>query len=59
MFCVSSFDADPLYVVTELQPDGNVSRFLDQNPKADRAKIVRTLPVLASAHFYHGARYST
>ncbi|KAJ7629388.1 hypothetical protein DFH06DRAFT_719248 [Mycena polygramma] len=40
MFGVSPWDADPLYVVTQFQPDGNVLRFLERNPNADRAKIV-------------------
>ncbi|KAJ7772224.1 kinase-like domain-containing protein [Mycena metata] len=40
MFGVSPVDADPLYVVTQFQPDGNVNRFLEQHPQADRAKIV-------------------
>ncbi|KAF8184154.1 hypothetical protein K438DRAFT_1838429 [Mycena galopus ATCC 62051] len=40
MFGVSPLDADPLYVVTQFQPDGNVLRFLERNPNADRARIV-------------------
>ncbi|KAJ6602491.1 hypothetical protein DFH09DRAFT_1124971 [Mycena vulgaris] len=40
MFGVSPLDADPLYVVTQFQPNGNVLRFLEQNPHADRARIV-------------------
>ncbi|KAJ7471827.1 kinase-like domain-containing protein, partial [Mycena latifolia] len=40
MFGVSPLDADPLYVVTQFQPNGNVLRFLQQNPHTDRAKIV-------------------
>ncbi|KAJ6452287.1 hypothetical protein C8R45DRAFT_86143 [Mycena sanguinolenta] len=39
MFGVSPLDADPLYVVTQFQPDGNVMRFLERNPNVDRAKI--------------------
>ncbi|KAJ7640158.1 hypothetical protein B0H17DRAFT_1023203 [Mycena rosella] len=40
MFGISPLDADPLYVVTQFQTNGNVMRFLQQNPHADRAKIV-------------------
>ncbi|KAF7360950.1 Protein kinase domain-containing protein [Mycena sanguinolenta] len=40
VFGISSLDADPLYVVTEFQENGNVNSFLQQNPEADRAKIV-------------------
>jgi hypothetical protein len=40
MFGVSPLDADPLYVVIQFQPDGDVIRFLDQNPQANRSKIV-------------------
>ncbi|KAK7018606.1 kinase domain-containing protein [Favolaschia claudopus] len=38
-FGVSPLDADPLYVVTQLQTNGNVMRFLEQNPDVERAKI--------------------
>ncbi|KAJ7119484.1 hypothetical protein C8R44DRAFT_877912 [Mycena epipterygia] len=40
MFGVSPLDADPLYVVTQFHPNGNVLRFLERNPHADRARIV-------------------
>ncbi|KAJ6510423.1 kinase-like domain-containing protein, partial [Mycena sanguinolenta] len=40
MFGMSPLDADPLYVVTQFQPDGNVMRFLERNPNVDRVKIV-------------------
>jgi hypothetical protein len=40
MFGVSSLDADPLYVVTQFQPDGNVTSFIEQHAETDRAKIV-------------------
>ncbi|KAJ7902704.1 hypothetical protein B0H14DRAFT_2667320 [Mycena olivaceomarginata] len=40
MFGVSPWDADPLYVVTQYQPEGNVLGFLERNPNADRTRIV-------------------
>lgn len=33
-------DADPLFLVTSFQPDGNVRQFLRRYPNADRPKIV-------------------
>ncbi|KAJ7475199.1 hypothetical protein B0H11DRAFT_2195216 [Mycena galericulata] len=38
-FGVSPSDADPLYTVTQFHPN-NVLRFLERNPRADRARIV-------------------
>ncbi|KAJ7259794.1 hypothetical protein C8J57DRAFT_1515160 [Mycena rebaudengoi] len=37
---VSSFDADPQYVVTPFHPNGNVVRYLERNPDVDRANII-------------------
>ncbi|KAJ6453969.1 hypothetical protein C8R45DRAFT_1065143 [Mycena sanguinolenta] len=51
VFGISSLDADPLYVVTEFQENGNVNRFLEQNPEADRAKIV--LDVALGMQYLH------
>ncbi|KAJ7075996.1 hypothetical protein B0H15DRAFT_805837 [Mycena belliarum] len=40
IFGVSPSDADPLYLVNQFQPNGNVLRFLQQSPQTDRSKIV-------------------
>ncbi|KAJ6577746.1 hypothetical protein B0H19DRAFT_1253057 [Mycena capillaripes] len=40
VFGVSSRDADPAYVITQFQPEGNVNHFLKRHPKMDREKIV-------------------
>ncbi|KAJ7259798.1 kinase-like domain-containing protein, partial [Mycena rebaudengoi] len=37
---VSSFDADPQYIVTPFHPNGNVVRYLERNPDVDRANII-------------------
>ncbi|KAJ7074507.1 hypothetical protein C8F01DRAFT_1010854 [Mycena amicta] len=39
-FGISPTDADPLYVVTVHQSNGNAMDFLKQNPRVDRSKIV-------------------
>ncbi|KAF7334676.1 Protein kinase domain-containing protein [Mycena venus] len=52
MFGVSPLDADPLYVVIQFQPDGNVTRFLEQHPQVDRVKIVSE--VALGMQYLHG-----
>ncbi|KAF8167051.1 hypothetical protein K438DRAFT_247706 [Mycena galopus ATCC 62051] len=52
VFGISSLDADPLYVVTEFQQTGNVNRFLQLNPEANRAKIV--CDVALGMQYLHG-----
>ncbi|KAJ7831967.1 kinase-like domain-containing protein, partial [Mycena leptocephala] len=52
MFGVSSLDADPLYVVTQFQPDGNVTSFIEQHAETDRAKIV--YDVAFGMQYLHG-----
>ncbi|KAJ7183441.1 kinase-like domain-containing protein, partial [Mycena filopes] len=46
-----SLEADPLYVVTEHQPNGNVARYLERNLQADRAKLV--YEVAAGMQYLH------
>ncbi|KAJ6617916.1 kinase-like domain-containing protein [Mycena sp. CBHHK59/15] len=51
IFGMSPLDADPLYVVTSFQPNGNVTRFLHQNPHVDRTRIV--LDVVLGMQYLH------
>ncbi|KAJ7058381.1 hypothetical protein C8F01DRAFT_1303915 [Mycena amicta] len=40
MFGVSPPDADPLYLVTQFQPDGNVSKYFMVHSEVDRSQII-------------------
>jgi hypothetical protein len=42
VFGVSSLDADPPFIISQYNPNGNANEFLAKNPAANRAKIVST-----------------
>ncbi|KAF8326525.1 uncharacterized protein EI90DRAFT_2975570 [Cantharellus anzutake] len=52
VFGASPHDADPLYIVTELHENGNISQFLAQNPTADKPQLL--LQAALGMQFLHG-----
>ena len=45
VFGVSPAHADPPFIVMRYHENGSTAQFLEQNPSADRSKIVRTFLV--------------